>query len=410
MEISAAEAGEPGGADQPDWIAVQLRSGEKGFLPRRDVVTEAPPEEIDQDMFYTALRSEVLSPSGRTDDHYLFALAAAESGIKDLPASANSDAIGPFKYPTDRWAELVAEYGTAPPAVGGAAAPAITATDRSTWMKQVEMAAREAHGDADKIAQWLGRTAQANELYVMHALGLKGGKAVLALSKDHPGMPLEQAFRQGDLSTDESAKLVQGHPQLVTGSLAQVLDAAANMLTPGFDKANELALKLDPPEMQAEAAPPAGGSTPQVAGARINVENVNYTLYTGGGDIDSWIAQACQVAGVPRNDAWVQGYKTLCQRESSYRPNAINLGDRNAVGTPVQDGHPQNCSRGVAQCVPKTFAAYHVAGTSPSIYDPVANIAASIQYVRERYHVSSDGSDLAANVQQADATRTRHWY
>jgi len=33
----------------------------------------------------------------------------------------------------------------------------------------------------------------------------------------------------------------------------------------------------------------------------------------------------------------------------------------NATGPTVGDGNPQNCSRGVAQCIPQTFAAYHVA-------------------------------------------------
>lgn len=124
-----------------------------------------------------------------------------------------------------------------------------------------------------------------------------------------------------------------------------------------------------------------------------------------GGDIDSWIALAYQAAGVPHTNAWVQGLRTLCERESSYNPNAINTTDVNAYGPIVQDGYPQNCPRGVAQCVPTTFAAYHVAGTSASIYDPVANIAAASRFVRDHYQVSWDGSDFAAKVQQADPSR-----
>lgn len=137
----------------------------------------------------------------------------------------------------------------------------------------------------------------------------------------------------------------------------------------------------------------------------MQLQDVDYTHYAGGGDIDTWIAKACQAAGLPHNDAWLQGFKTLCERESSDRPNAINTNDRNAHGPIVQDGHPQSCSRGVAQCIPPTFAAHHVVSTSMSIYDPVASIAAAMQYVRARYHVSSDGSDLAAKVQQADPRR-----
>src|SRR5580658_9716072 len=67
-EISAAEAGDPSGADKPDWIAVQLPSGEEGFLLRAVVKPlPAAPEEIDPDMFFTQLRFEVASPFGRTD-------------------------------------------------------------------------------------------------------------------------------------------------------------------------------------------------------------------------------------------------------------------------------------------------------------------------------------------------------
>jgi hypothetical protein len=142
----------------------------------------------------------------------------------------------------------------------------------------------------------------------------------------------------------------------------------------------------------------------------IGIEDVNYSLSGGTGDIYSWISQACQAAGLPYTDGWVQGFVTLCFRESSDMPNAVNTTDGNATGPTVGDGNPQNCSRGVAQCIPQTFAAYHVAGTSVAIYDPVANIAAASQYVRARYQVSLDGSNFAANVQQADPTRPPKGY
>jgi len=142
----------------------------------------------------------------------------------------------------------------------------------------------------------------------------------------------------------------------------------------------------------------------------MNVKDVQYTQYRGGGHIDAWIAEACRAARLPHNEHWVRGYKTLCERESSFNPNAINSTDYNAGGERVDDGHPLNCSRGVAQCIPPTFAAYHADGTSESIYDPVANIAASMQYVRKHYKVSEDGSDLARKVQQADPTRPPKGY
>ena len=142
----------------------------------------------------------------------------------------------------------------------------------------------------------------------------------------------------------------------------------------------------------------------------LNTKDVQYTQHRGGGNIDTWIAEACQRAGLPHNDHWVKGYKTLCERESSYNPNAINTTDYNANGQRVGDGHPLNCSRGITQCIPPTFAAFHVNGTSKSIYDPVANIASSMEYVRHQYKVSADGSDLARKVQQADPTRPAKGY
>jgi SLT domain-containing protein len=64
----------------------------------------------------------------------------------------------------------------------------------------------------------------------------------------------------------------------------------------------------------------------------------------------------------------------------------------------------------VAQVIPPTFAAHHVAGTSAAIYHPVANIAAASRYIRDTYHVSLDGSDFAAKVQQADPNRPPKGY
>jgi SLT domain-containing protein len=64
-------------------------------------------------------------------------------------------------------------------------------------------------------------------------------------------------------------------------------------------------------------------------------------------------------------------------RESSGNPNAINLWDSNAA-----KGIP---SKGLLQVIDPTFNAYHVAGTSYDIYDPVANITAACNYAAARY-------------------------
>lgn len=159
--------------------------------------------------------------------------------------------------------------------------------------------------------------------------------------------------------------------------------------------------------------PPAGGSVPPVtAGGQlaIPVSAVTYAKYNGGGNIDQWIQAACGFAGVPYNAAWRVGYETICSRESSDNPNAVNNYDSNATGPTVADGNPANCSRGDAQCIPSTFASYHCQGCSDDIYDAVACIASSIRYVIGQYGVSSDGSDLAAKVHQADPNHSPQGY
>lgn len=151
--------------------------------------------------------------------------------------------------------------------------------------------------------------------------------------------------------------------------------------------------------------------TPSYRGRQsIAVGAVTYNKYFGGGNIQSWIEGALNALGWPVTNGWLNGYETLCSRESSDQPNAVNNWDSNATGPIVGDGNHLNDSRGEAQCIPATFAYYHAANTSNEIYDPVANIAASMLYVVARYGVRTDGSNLAANVQQADPNRPPRGY
>ncbi|MFJ1708469.1 hypothetical protein [Kitasatospora sp. NPDC088346] len=128
-----------------------------------------------------------------------------------------------------------------------------------------------------------------------------------------------------------------------------------------------------------------------------------------------YIDRALDLAGIsdpPARAAWELGMTTIASRESAYNSPQwqINTSDSNAIGPPVPNdsafpGAPFQCSRGVAQCIPQTFARYHQAGTSLQIYDPVANFAAAMNYVMDAYGVARDGHDLAAKVQQADPNR-----
>lgn len=99
------------------------------------------------------------------------------------------------------------------------------------------------------------------------------------------------------------------------------------------------------------------------------------------------------------------GVMTAAGRESSYNLMAINDYDSNAHGVKQADGYPQFCSRGLMQCIPPTFADHHESGTSNDIYDGVASVCASLNYVRHQYGVSSDYLDLSAKVEQFDPNR-----
>ena len=91
--------------------------------------------------------------------------------------------------------------------------------------------------------------------------------------------------------------------------------------------------------------------------------------------LSSWFTQAAKLAGAPAS--WIPDLETIAIHESSDNPNAINMSDSNAAA-----GDP---SRGLMQLIATTFDQYHVPGTSMSIFDPVANIAAGIGYIRSRY-------------------------
>ena len=94
-------------------------------------------------------------------------------------------------------------------------------------------------------------------------------------------------------------------------------------------------------------------------------------------NLDGWIRQSLAVMAVHGIPGTYNGIYRNVMRESSGNPNAINLWDSNAAaGTP---------SKGLLQTIQPTFDAYHVAGTSWNIYDPVANITAACNYAWHLY-------------------------
>ena len=93
-------------------------------------------------------------------------------------------------------------------------------------------------------------------------------------------------------------------------------------------------------------------------------------------------------------DKWKGTLDLIAQHESNYSPAAANGWDSNANGATQSDGYPANSSRGLMQTIPGTFAANHLAGTSTSIYDPVASVGASIMYLMNRYGCDQMGNGL----------------
>jgi len=86
----------------------------------------------------------------------------------------------------------------------------------------------------------------------------------------------------------------------------------------------------------------------------------------GPANVDAWIDEAISRTGVP--DSWAPGLKTIAQHESSLNPSATNA----------------NGPLGLMQMLPSTFAAHAQPGQG-DILDPVDNLTAAIDYIKDRY-------------------------
>ncbi len=120
--------------------------------------------------------------------------------------------------------------------------------------------------------------------------------------------------------------------------------------------------------------------------AMIGLLNGSGGAARGRGSLVSWINAALALTHTP--SSWLGPYLTLIQRESGGNVNARSFSSNGSLGY----------ARGLTQLLASTFRAYHQPGTSSNILDPVANIAASIRYVKARY-------GTIFNVQQAVGSR-----
>ncbi|MFF3162968.1 transglycosylase SLT domain-containing protein [Streptomyces sp. NPDC003273] len=128
-------------------------------------------------------------------------------------------------------------------------------------------------------------------------------------------------------------------------------------------------------EAQKQAAQERADKAASRSAQRPAMQMVAAKTYSN--NLDGWIRQSLDIMkskGIPGS---YHGLHKNIMRESSGNPMAINDWDVNAV-----NGIP---SKGLLQVIPPTFKAYHVAGTSWNIYDPVANITAAANYAADKY-------------------------
>jgi SLT domain-containing protein len=92
------------------------------------------------------------------------------------------------------------------------------------------------------------------------------------------------------------------------------------------------------------------------------------------GNLQSWIAQAMAITGVPGN--WAGALAQIALHESGGNPNSVNNWDSNALA-----GHP---SQGLFQMIPSTFAAHMISGHG-NILNPVDSGISAIRYIQGRY-------------------------
>jgi hypothetical protein len=156
-------------------------------------------------------------------------------------------------------------------------------------------------------------------------------------------------------------------------------------------------VEVDKPKPKAEVAkkPNRRPDVDEIPVSKVQYNRGDYA--EGKAAYKKYIAKTLDVMGITEPQArrdWTRGLLTAASRESSFDPVAVNKWDSNAHGPTKRDGAPANSSRGGVQTIPTTFAAYHQAGTSTNIYDPVANAAAAMNYVMDRYDVDRDGSNL----------------
>ena len=139
----------------------------------------------------------------------------------------------------------------------------------------------------------------------------------------------------------------------------------------------EICARFAPPAPAAPAAPAGGDFAAHLRQAMGTTP--------AGGSADQWIAEAIARTGAP--ESWAPALRTIAEHESSLNPSAANVtaSGGNLAKTPL----------GLMQMLPSTFAAHAQPGGG-DILDPVDNVSAAIDYIRDRYGDPSSTPGLRA--------------
>ena len=159
----------------------------------------------------------------------------------------------------------------------------------------------------------------------------------------------------------------------------------------------EICQRFAPPAVPPAATAPTGDAFaahlrralgavgPGADGAGIGGAGAADRAAGAAGAADEWIAEAIARTGAPAS--WAPGPRAIAEHESSLNPAAANV--------TASGGNPAATPLGLMQMLPSTFAAHAQPGHT-DILDPVDNLSAAIDYIRDRYGDPSSTPGLRA--------------
>lgn len=191
------------------------------------------------------------------------------------------------------------------------------------------------------------------------------------------------------------------------GGLGDLVGSITSKLSGPLGRLKELG--GSPMAKLAAAAPPALAKA-MVDKVRSSIPSVTDVVtsvagkFKAGAGVARWTPEVLKALGIVGQSP-LQLPRTLrrMNQESSGNPNAINLTDSNArAGIP---------SKGLMQVIGPTFAAYRDKSLSSNIYDPLANIVASMRYALATYGSLARAYDKSGGYAKGttNATKGMHW-